>query len=45
MRHIVICGLPGFAVFFILSHKWLDFRKKKTVIEYKKRVLIFSTFV
>ena len=29
MLHIVICGLPGCAIFFTLSHKRHDFRKRK----------------
>jgi len=29
MRHIVICGLPRSTIFFHISHKWHDFRKKK----------------
>ena len=42
MRHIVICGLPGSAV-FSASHKLHDFRKKKKkVIGHKMCVLIFS---
>jgi hypothetical protein len=28
MRHIVICGLPRPAIFFYISHKRHDFRKK-----------------
>ena len=30
MRRVVICGLSGSAIFFILSHKRQDFRKKFT---------------
>jgi hypothetical protein len=41
MLHIVICGLPRSTTFSTLSHKRHDFRK--TVIEYKMCVLIFST--
>jgi len=44
MRHIVICGLSDSTtyIFFTLSHKRHDFRKKK-VTEHKMYVLIFST--
>jgi len=41
MRHIVIYGLPGCAVFFHISHQRHDFLKK--VIDHKMFVLIFST--
>jgi len=34
MRLIVVCGLPRSTIFFHISHKRHDFRKKK-VIEYK----------
>jgi hypothetical protein len=30
MHYIVICGLPHSTVFFHISHKWYDFRKKKS---------------
>ena len=39
MRHIVICGLPGFKYFSTLSHKRYDFRRK---IELIVCILIFS---
>jgi len=42
MRHIVICGLPGYAnAFSTSSHKWHDIKNK--VIEHKMCVLIFPT--
>jgi len=42
--YIVVCALPGSAIFFKLSHKQHDFRQK--FVERKKCVLIFSsTFV
>jgi len=41
MRHIVICGLTGSTIFFQMSHKRQDFRKKLT--EHKMCTLIFST--
>jgi hypothetical protein len=41
MRHIVICALLRGSAFSTLSHKRHDFRK--TVIQYKLRVLSFST--
>jgi hypothetical protein len=41
VTYIVICGLSGPTMFFHISHKWHDFRKK--VIEHKMCVLIFST--
>ena len=45
MRHIVICGLPGYKIFVSkLSHTRHDFRKKKKkIIEHKMCVFIFST--
>jgi len=39
MRHIVICGLPGCAVFFHMSHQRHDFLKN--VIEHK--MFVFSS--
>ena len=40
--HTVICGLPGSTIlFFILSHKRHEFRKK--IFEHKMGFLIFST--
>ena len=42
MRHIVICGLPHSTVFFTLSHKRHNFRKKK-LLKIKKCVSNFST--
>jgi len=41
MRHTVICGLSGSTIFFHMSHKQRDSRKK--IIENKMCVLIFST--
>ena len=41
MRHIVICGMYGSIVFFSLSHKQQDFRKKN--MECKMLILILST--
>jgi hypothetical protein len=41
MRHIVICGLPGFSVFFHII-AWFSIKKN---IELKMRVSIFSTNV
>ena len=41
MRHIVICDLSGFTVFFHIISWMADFRKKIT--EHKMCVLIFST--
>jgi hypothetical protein len=40
MRHVVICGLPGYTAVSILSQKRYNFQKQK-VIEQKKCVLIF----
>jgi hypothetical protein len=42
MRNIVICGLPGSTIFFHFISQTALF-SKKTVTEYKMRVLIFST--
>jgi hypothetical protein len=28
MRHIVVCGLPGFTIFYHISHKQHEIRKK-----------------
>ena len=43
-HHVVICGLPGFTVFFHIIAKWHDFLKK--VNDYVMCVLTFSpTFV
>ena len=43
MRHILICGLSGFVIFFsTLSHKRHDFRKKKVLLN-TNVVLILST--
>jgi hypothetical protein len=39
MRHIVICGLPRFAVYLTFSQKRQDLKKK---LLYTKCVLIFS---
>ena len=39
--HIVICGLPGSTVFSPHYNQY-DFRKKEVIV-YKMRVLIFST--
>ena len=45
MRRIVICGLPDSIIFFLtLIHIRHDFRKGK-IIDYKIRVLIFSTII
>ena len=49
MRYIVICGLSGCAVFYHISHKPQDFRKKKKLLN--KNVfwfslqLLFETFI
>ena len=40
MRRIVICCLPGSALFSTLFHKRHEFRKKKTVVEHKIYVFI-----
>jgi hypothetical protein len=33
MRHIVICGLPNYTIFFhVISYERLDFQKNKKVI-------------
>jgi hypothetical protein len=40
MRHS-ICGLPGFAVSFHISHEGHDFRKE--VIQHKMCASVFST--
>ena len=40
MCHTVICGLPGSAIFFTLSHKRHDFREKKYWT--RSCILIFS---
>jgi hypothetical protein len=40
MRLIVICGVPRFTVFFHISHKQHDFRKK--VIEHKMCVFAYK---
>jgi hypothetical protein len=42
MRYTVMCGLPGSTTFFHFFSKGARFFEKK-VIEYKTRVLIFST--
>jgi hypothetical protein len=41
MLHIVICDQPRSTIYFTLSHKRHDFRKK--IIELKMSVLISST--
>jgi len=46
MRHIVICGLPGFTIFYhnlINGHNFPPPPKKKNVTKHKMYVLIFST--
>ena len=40
MRHIAICGLPGFTVFSTLSHKQHNFRK--TLLNIKCVFFLFS---
>jgi hypothetical protein len=41
--HIAICGFSGSTIYLILSHQEHDFRK--TFIEYKECLLIFSTTI
>ena len=43
MRHILICDLPGFTIFFNASQTVRFSEEKKKVTEYKMRVSIFST--
>ena len=41
LRHIVICGLPGFTIFYYITSYTLRFSKK--VVEHKICVYTFST--
>ena len=46
LRHIVVCDLSGFTIFFsTLPHNRRDFRKKEKVIEHEMCVLIYYTAV
>ena len=45
MHHIVICGLPGSAIFFHVISYRARFSKKKKVIEHKVCVFVFSTTI
>jgi hypothetical protein len=48
MRHVVVCGLPGSALLSTISHKRLDFRKKKLKLFaflFSLQILISTFFI